>query len=472
MYADCWENKPPGLAWLNALGFLAAGGNAIGPWLLPPVFMTVTLMVVWSAARKVFHERTARKAVLVIALVYALRLYDTPSINPDFFASLFELMGVLLLIRAIVPRLHPVGATDEDGSMDDAEDFPAYVLCAMSGLMFAGATSIKQVGCIGFVILALILLVVAVRNPEFRSNTLRALLAAWGGFALGLGAVAAVLWQQGTLAEAGRAMFSFNTGLMNLDALSAAFARRAVIRGELAPLLLPLWLGLTGMVMSFWYRRYGGFPLLVAIGVAVWWVLALVLAGMGPSKSMRYWQATFPPMLVLAAVGLHYIQLAQSRLGHPERLTLFVLAATVAIALVRPALVELRAGLAGSYAEADTHPNERDRLGEVAARVRELTATGDRIYVLDYASGIYVYADRAAAMRFNYPRSAEQCEEILSRLESGAAKLLIVPERPAAEFRQFCDEDCRERLRKIVEGCPRVESVQGYGLHECANGAK
>src|SRR5262245_51908169 len=48
MYADCWENKPPGVAWLNALGFLAARGNPIGPWILPGVIEAGVLLIFWA----------------------------------------------------------------------------------------------------------------------------------------------------------------------------------------------------------------------------------------------------------------------------------------------------------------------------------------------------------------------------------------------------------------------------------------
>lgn len=465
MYADCWENKPPGIAWLSALGLLATQGNSVGPWLIPAIFHAVALLIVWRVARRVFHERTARKTVLIAALAYALRIYDSPTIHPDFISSILELLAALALIRAIVPRLHP--EIEFDGVARDEGRLPAYSLCAISGLLWAAAMSIKQVGCAGFLVVSFMLLLASVLSPELRIRTLRAVLAMWAGFALGVGTVAAVLWQQGTLTDAWQAIYTFNIGLADAGGLRELIARRAAVRSELAPLILPLWLGLTGVVMSFWYRRYGGFPLYLVIWLTLWWAAALILAGLGPSRSMRYWLATFPPMLVLATVGLHYIQVAQMRLGHPERLTLFVLAATVAIVLVRPALLELRSGVATSYAAARAEPTERERLVKIAGRVRELTATNDRIYVLDYASGIYVYSDRLPAVRFNYPRSEEQYEEILSRLESGAAKLLIVPKRPAGAFRQFCNDQCKERVEELLKPCRMRETVGGYSLYEC-----
>jgi hypothetical protein len=34
LYTDIWDNKPPGIFWLNALGLRLAGGSIWGVWLL------------------------------------------------------------------------------------------------------------------------------------------------------------------------------------------------------------------------------------------------------------------------------------------------------------------------------------------------------------------------------------------------------------------------------------------------------
>jgi hypothetical protein len=84
MYVDCWENKPPGIAWINALGLALTRGNPIGPWILPGAVEVAVFCHVGYA-----QDRTSRTRMgLSRALVYSLRLYDTSSINPDFYASM------------------------------------------------------------------------------------------------------------------------------------------------------------------------------------------------------------------------------------------------------------------------------------------------------------------------------------------------------------------------------------------------
>jgi len=174
-------------------------------------------------------------------------------------------------------------------------------------------------------------------------------------------------------------------------------------------------------------------------------------------------------MLALAAVGLFYIQQAQDRLENPERMTVLVVALTAALLLVVPAVREVRDGMAGSMVASTRHATEREGLIEIADRVRELTKPTDRIYVLDYRPGIYVYSDRPAAVRFNYPRSASQWQEIVTQLESGRARLILIPEKPSPEFRAWSQSQSNEPTQKVLEldRCEPAGSVGGYRFLVC-----
>ena len=53
LYVDCWENKPPGIAWIGALGYWIAGGREIGVWILPGVAAGLALTAfAWSVHRR------------------------------------------------------------------------------------------------------------------------------------------------------------------------------------------------------------------------------------------------------------------------------------------------------------------------------------------------------------------------------------------------------------------------------------
>ncbi len=194
----------------------------------------------------------------------------------------------------------------------------------------------------------------------------------------------------------------------------------------------------------------------------LWWFAAVAFALWGPSGSMRYWQATFPPMFWLAAAVVYHIQQTQERLEGTQRLTFIAVIVTALVMLMRPTLDEIRVGLALSYAASVEQPDERERLVEIGRRVRELVPPGERIYVWGYHAGVYVYSDRLSASRFTYPRSPAQMDEILADLERSKAYMLLIPKHRVPEFAHFCDEACHQRLEGVLSGYPSREPIEPY----------
>jgi hypothetical protein len=452
VYVDCWENKPPGVAWLNALGLAMSGGDGVGPWLLPGATAAAALAALWVAATRLFSVRTGRRIVLIAALVYALRIYDTPSINPDFYASVFELAAVSLWLFGFA------------GGGVAATRTRVTTICTLGGgLMWSAATACKQVACIGLIALTLVAFALAAARHTEGRRWLKGVAAAWVGFTIGIGAVAGVLAYQHTLGEAWAAIVTFNTGFADGTALIAALGGRRV-RADLAPVAAFLWLALLGGGMTLYAGRANRTSRPLVFAMILCWFAAVAFALLGPSGSMRYWQATFTPMILLAGAGVYHIQQAQERLEGTQRLTFIAVIVTALVMLMRPTLDEVRVGLASSYAASVEQPDERDRLVEIGRRVRKLVPPGERIYVWGYHTGVYVYSDRLPASRFTYPRSHEQMDEILADLERGKAYLLLIPKHRVPEFAHFCNEACHQRLEGVLQTYRSLEPIGPYGV--------
>lgn len=452
LYVDCWENKPPGVAWLNALGLAVSGGERVGPWLLPGFTAAAALAVLWISATRLFSVRTGRRIVLIAALVYALRIYDTPSINPDFYASAFELAAVSLWLFGFA-----------GGDVPATRSRVATICTLGGGLMWSAATACKQVACIGLIAPTLVALVLSAANHAEGRRWLRGVATAWVGFTIGVGAVAGVLAYQHTLGEAWAATVTFNTGFADGTALVAALGGGR-IRADLAPVAAFLWLALLGGGVTLYAGRANRVLRPSVFSFILWWFAAVAFALLGPSGSMRYWQATFPPMIWLAAAGVYHVQQAQERLEGTQRLTFIAVIVTALVMLMGPALDEVRVGLASSFAASVEEPNERDRLVEIGRRVRELVPPGERVYVWGYQAGVYVYSDRLPASRFTYPRSHEQMDEILTELERGKAYVFLSPKHRVPEFAHFCDEACHKRLEGVLSGYTSLEPIGPYGV--------
>jgi hypothetical protein len=229
-----------------------------------------------------------------------------------------------------------------------------------------------------------------------------------------------------------------------------------------------VWFALLGLIVVLFGRRMGRFPRPLAIGLLVWFLLEVLFALVGPSRSSRYWQATWPPLLVLGASAFRYFQISVRRLGPGFRGGFCVILATIVLVLIGPTWRHYTHGLATSYEEYAGDHRERDRLRLLAARLEELSPEAHPIYVLNYDSGVYVYSGRPAASRFTYPRSHEQVADILEALESGEASAILVPPGRGRFPLDYMNDAAWDRVEKLLEDYELVEhgvDAGGYDIY-------
>ena len=434
MYVDCWENKPPGIAWINALGVAASRGGQLGAWLLPGLTMLLSLAVFGYALARTLSVITACGTVLIAAVVWSLRLYDTPSINPDFYSSMFELTACSLWLV----------------SLDTTRGGRRFWLGMGAGLIWAAAASVKQTGIVGLLAVSIVAIVlIALKRGDKRHWVVTGAWA-WMGIALGLVAVVGVLAYRQTLGAASEAVFAFNRGLFSLEGVAAAATSWSRLRAGLSPVQLALWLGLVGVITTLYSGKANRLTRAVIGAMLLWWAGHALLALLGPSRSMRYWQATFPAMLWLAGAGVYHFEDLFRRLEKGYRSALVVVCVTVVFLLVRPLAEHYRHGLATSHLAYAAQETQRDRLDAVGERIRDIVPGEETIYAWAYDAGVYLYANRRAASRFTYPRSARQISEILSDLSDRRPYLLLISEGGSAEFDRWCDDPCQHRLDEIL----------------------
>ncbi|UCG34446.1 MAG: hypothetical protein JSU68_07350 [Phycisphaerales bacterium] len=123
-YIDSWENKPPGIAWINATALALAGGRPLGAWIAPGVVAVAVLaLTAWGVSR-VLGRVAAIGLLFTAGVVMTMRVHDAPSINPDFYSAAFALAAVTLFVVALSARARAGRAG----------------LALLAGLMWAGAT--------------------------------------------------------------------------------------------------------------------------------------------------------------------------------------------------------------------------------------------------------------------------------------------------------------------------------------------
>ncbi len=448
MYVDCWENKPPGIAWINALGILLTGGRQIGAWVLPGVTLVLALIVAGWALHRTLSPLTSALTVLLGSVVFTLRLYDGASINPDFYSSCLELCaGSVWLVALVAP-----GARG------------CAVAGLIAGVLFAAALTVKQTACVGLLSVTIVTLTMAVFHRPDRGRWAMSAALTWTGFALGLAVVVGVLAHRGTLTPAREAIFDFNTGLFTGSALLDAATSWIRQRDGLEPLQLGLFLALVGTVATFRGGRVNQVSRAAVFVLLLWWVGQVLLALLGPSRSMRYWQAAFPPMLWLAALGFLHIEEVFLRLRRGHRAAVAIMSLALLLLLGGPLVSHYAYGLATSYDTLVTGDAQRTRLRKIGQRLDQMVPKDDRIYAWSYDAGIYVHASRRSACRFAFPRSQDQMQEILAGLNAGKAHTILIPDGPSPYFDPWCKEACYGELLDTLGAYEPRGAVENYNL--------
>lgn len=443
LYLDCWENKPPGMAWINAAGLALGGGRLTGVWLLPGIVGAACLGVFWNVLRRSFGPVTAASAMILAALVAGLRLYDGASIHPDYYSSMLELAACSFFFS----------------SLQNASIFRRMGFGLFAGIVWTAATTVKQTGCTGLIAMSAAT-GVALLMASDRRRWLVSSGCAWIAFLAGSAVVVDVLHRKGLWPATWDALFTFNRSLWDASTLSGILRSWPRVHAALSPLQLPLWLGLIGMIAA-WASVQARYALWAG-GCVFWWAGAAAFALIGPSLTMRYWQATWPPMFWLAAMGIDALGGIIGRAGNRERVTASVVAATVLLLLGLPLVEHYKYGLATAYLDASGHPTERERLETAGARIAAIVPPGESIYVWAYRPALYVLSSRRNACRFTYPKSMEQLREITAKLSSEPPYALLIPIKGSPEFDRWCDEACQEQRRAVLTSFAPADPIDEF----------
>ena len=94
LYGDAWDNKPPGIFWVNALGLLIGGGHYGGVIALCVVGSAAALLLFYRTARGWFGGAPAALGVMLAALYLSHQLYRGGTKRPETFVVLFDLAAV------------------------------------------------------------------------------------------------------------------------------------------------------------------------------------------------------------------------------------------------------------------------------------------------------------------------------------------------------------------------------------------
>ncbi len=397
VYLDVWDNKPPGIYWINALGMLVGSESYLGVIGMCVLAMLVAHGCFFGICAALYYRGAAAFSTVLLAFYLMHGHYTGGTNRTETFLVACELAAVLFYVRGF--------ARDRWWKW-----FAAGACCG-------GAFLFKQVGLAAWGAMGLHLLVLLAMRDLPLVQVLRRGLLLVAGLAAVLGAAAAYLAWQGALDEALFATFGFNRAYFatRTSRFPYRYLTYFLLRNEFFPVLqLPLLMSVAALVHAvLWSVRPRFRPPEIAeplaalrppcprymLLFAVWAVVSLWGALLSPHAFRHYLVPAIPPLMLMAGYLVNVLQ-AEMRLLRAMQRRAWVTAGFVVIGYfmfdavaqqwVEFSRVWVPRVLQGEQAEWET----------IADVVRQVSQPDDKIHCWGYLPGVYLHARRINAVRF------------------------------------------------------------------------
>lgn len=329
VYLDVWDNKPPGIYWINALGFLLSGGDDYaGVIALCVVALVGTLAAFYCAASTIYFPGAAAIGTILASFFFTHGYYQGGANRTETFLMLFEMSAVALYMRSHTRdrswRWLLVGGL-----------CGAAFFCKQVGLAAWGAMGLHTI------------LLVVMRDLNWHCGLRRCLLLL-AGLLMTIAAVCGALWTQGALAAAWFAMFDVNRAYMEVGRSNptGSYLNLFMLREHyLLVMKLPFLMAIAALIhAALWRMRPAFRPRQIADAITlraercpramplclIWFGAAFYGAVLSPHYFRHYLLPTLPPLLLAATYLINVIK-GEMRLIDRLQQRAWVAAAFVAI---------------------------------------------------------------------------------------------------------------------------------------------
>lgn len=397
LYRDVWDNKPPGIYWTNALGFLIGADSYRGVVLLCVLAVAASLACFFTICTSVYFRGAAAVGTALASFFLTHGFFQGGTNRTETFLMAFELAAVAFYFRG--------WARDR------------WWKWLLAGACGGCAVLYKQVGLAAWATLLLHTLILTIlRELNWRAGLKRGTLLLAGMLAP-VAAATLVILAQGAGPQAYFAVFGFNrayfaTGKSSfLDYGLNDFMLREHMR---VALLLPLLMTAAALIHAvLWRLRPLYRPKEIEDQVralspacprymllfAIWYVIAYYGAVVSPHYFRHYLLPTFPPLMLMSAYLINFLR---GEIALTRRLQQRIWVTACFVAMGYFALDSLKWHVA-ALAEVWVYRVEEGRQAEweaVGDAVASLSGPADRIQCLGYMPGVYLHARRLSASRY------------------------------------------------------------------------
>ncbi len=430
VYRDVWDNKPPGIYWINALGFLLTGGESYGGVIaLCAAALLVTHASFFLITLSVYY-REAAAVVTVIASFFLTHGYYTCGTNrTETFLIALETSAVALYLRGFAR--------------------PSWRRDILAGALCGGAFLFKQVGLAAWGAMGLHAIVLMLLGRQGVATTARRCFALLGGAAGVVALAAGALAWQGALGEALFATFTFNKAYFDVGESSFADKDASIqqLRYHLPVLTLPILMAIASVIHALlWLLR----PMLRPRDVveklardvkptcplpmllfATWLAAAAYGAVLSPHSFRHYLVPTLPPLLLLSGYIINVI-LGEFGLLQRMQQRAWVTALFVCIGYFASEAAWRQWEEVSKVVVPRWILGERAEWEVLGEKVAAVTRPGDTIQCWGYQPGIYLFARRPNAVRFTTTEKIGQVKQKAAFVRDELVKGMMA--RPPAAF--------------------------------------
>lgn len=389
LYADLWDNKPPGVFWADSLGLLVTGGRWLGVVLMCSLAAVGSCVMFFLTARRLYGVGPAAVGVVMASLYIFLHDYHVGGNRPNTFYVFFELCVMAAYVHAC-------------GRGRGGWWLYAAGVAAFASVMF------RQTAFAASAAAALHQMLIALTGRQTRAALARNAAAFLGGLATGAAIVTTLLWATSDLSFAWHGIVTSNIGYFAQTGKSQ-WLPRELFRWEdhLQVLGLPLILAVGAIIyeivtLGSSRSRQGGAqrsespPAAFAL-VALWFPIALYLALVGPSKRMMYFGVALPPLVMLATHGV-WLLLREEREMRRARFSVVLAVLWFAFMMVPGVRRQWDGALIAQFQRFDDRASSRHE--HTVQAIHRHTGPEDPIYMWGYLPAVYWYADRPQAQRY------------------------------------------------------------------------
>ena len=431
LYGELWDNKPPGIFWINALG-LQIGGGYGGVIALCVLASAVALGVFFLIAQRWYGRTPAIIGTVLASLYLSHQMYRGGTNRPETFVVLFDLAAVFWYQRGLRS--------------------PSARLWLLAGGMAGMSFLFKQTGVAAFAAILVHQLFLAARERRIGRERLRVLAwlaLGWVG-ACGLAIIALLL--SSDLKWAWDAIVLF---VLRFSAARHGGVPWPTLFGmseHIEILALPLILAVAAVAYALACRLRRkpvsgeqvcagddvGIPLLLT----VWFLGAGFIAFAGPNKAYHYMLPALSPLVLLATMSIEL--LIHQRADH-TRLPPYVLRyvavvwfAYMGFAPLKHQIIQLNNAVYMRLEQPEPFGDET-----MVDFVKTVTEEDDRIFLWRYLPHVYWASGRSSGARFHSMINVGQLgrhgqyivDDVLASFEADPPKLVTIHLRRARELR-------------------------------------